>query len=281
MATLDTATARVFFEGFLGNPGLDHPEGIAVHSDGSIWCGGEKGQIYRIAADGSAVEEVANTGGFILGLTFSPSGDLFFCDLAHRTVFRLAADSRAPEAFAQGAPGQPFQIPNSLAFDRAGNLYVSDSHAFKEPGPGIFRFTSDGRGEWWYDKPLGFANGLAMSPDGSHLYVAETFANRVSRIPFLRDGSAGDRELVASLGATLPDGLAFHPDGTLYIACYEPSEILRVNRDGTVECVERDVEAHLLCHPTNIAFRGTTVFAANLGRWHITAIETRQKQMSA
>ena len=29
--------------------GLDHPECIAVHTDGSVWAGGEAGQIYRIA----------------------------------------------------------------------------------------------------------------------------------------------------------------------------------------------------------------------------------------
>jgi hypothetical protein len=29
----------------------------------------------------------------------------------------------------------------------------------------------------------------------------------------------------------------------------------------------------MLCHPTNVAFRGGTLFAANLGRWHVTAID--------
>jgi hypothetical protein len=48
---------------------------------------------------------------------------------------------------------------------------------------------------------------------------------------------------------------------------------LRIDRDGSVQCVLADPEAHLLCHPTNIAFRGSTLFAANLGRWHITEME--------
>ena len=33
---------------------LDHPECIAVHPDGSVWAGGEAGQIYKISADGKA-----------------------------------------------------------------------------------------------------------------------------------------------------------------------------------------------------------------------------------
>jgi hypothetical protein len=29
----------------------------------------------------------------------------------------------------------------------------------------------------------------------------------------------------------------------------------------------------VLCHPTNCAFRGTELFMANLGRWHLTRVE--------
>ncbi len=39
-----------------------------------------------------------------------------------------------------------------------------------------------------------------------------------------------------------------------------------------------DWEAHTLCNPTNIAFGGPglrDLFAANLGRWHITRIDAR------
>jgi len=52
--------------------GLDHPECVAAHPDCSVWCGGEEGQIYRIDPSGADVEEVARTGGFVLGIAFSP-----------------------------------------------------------------------------------------------------------------------------------------------------------------------------------------------------------------
>ena len=65
----------------------------------------------------------------------------------------------------------------------------------------------------------------------------------------------------------------FDARGRLYVACYEPSQILRVETDGTVEVLHHDPTAHLLCHPTNVAFRGETLIAANLGRWHLTAID--------
>jgi len=40
-----------------------------------------------------------------------------------------------------------------------------------------------------------------------------------------------------------------------------------------VEVVGEDVSAHLLAHPTNIAFQGDALLAANLGRWHITKLD--------
>lgn len=270
---LDASAARVFYDGLLTEPRLDHPEGVAVHRDGSVWCGGERGQIYRIEADGYSMEQVASTGGFSQGMAFDREDNLYVCDLQHAAVMRLDAKSGALDRFADGADGHRIRISNYPAFDAGGRLYVADSHAFKEPGPGIFRFEPNGSGELWYGEPVDFANGLALAPDGNHLYVAETFGNAVFRIPIEADGSAGRREEVASLPGVLPDGLAFDVAGNLYVGCYEPSQVLRILPGGEVGLFIGDEEAHLFCHPTNLAFRGGTLFTANLGRWHITAID--------
>ena len=71
----------------------------------------------------------------------------------------------------------------------------------------------------------------------------------------------------------LPDGIAFDANGNLFVGCYEPSRILRIGADGrNAEVYVEDATAHLLAHPTNIAFDGSALFAANLGRWHVTRI---------
>lgn len=263
--------ARVFVDGTLGSPRLDHPEGIAVHPDGSVWCGGEHGQLYRIDAEGRQITQVATTGGFILGVAFGPDGALYACDIEHRAVFRIVAGEAEP--ILHGAGGHEFVNPNSLAFDGAGRMYVSDSRQAGDPGPAIFVREPSGTATIWYGDSLNFANGLALSPSAEHLYVAESFLPGVSRIAVQPDGTAGDRELVVRLPGCVPDGLAFGPDGRLYISCYEPSQILRLEPDGAVSTVLADPTAHLLCHPTNIAFRAATLFAANLGRWHVTIID--------
>jgi sugar lactone lactonase YvrE len=264
----------VFIDGTLSDPQLDHPEGLAVHPDGSIWCGGERGQIFRVEPDGSALTQVASTDGFCLGMAFDRSAEhLYVCDLRHAAVFRVGAASGRVERFADGGPAGTFKIPNYPAFDAEGRLYVSDSHAFGVPGPGVWRVDTDGRAELWYDRDVTFANGLALSGDGRWLYVAETFAHTVFRIPIEEDGSVGEREEVATLPGSWPDGLAFDAEGSLYVGCYEPSRVLRIASSGEVETLYHDLSAHTLAHPTNVAFRGTTMFAANLGRWHLTRLE--------
>src|SRR3569833_255646 len=66
MSILPISAARVFFDGIFTEPRVAHPEGIAIHPDGSIWCGTETGDLLRIAADGSNVERMGATAGFAL-----------------------------------------------------------------------------------------------------------------------------------------------------------------------------------------------------------------------
>jgi gluconolactonase len=272
-ALIDIEQARVFCDGLDGEPRLDHPEGVAVHADGSVWCGGERGQIFRIAPDGSSREIVASTEGFCLGLTFEGDRWLYVCDMHHAAVFRLDLRSGALERFADGGDGRALRIPNAIATTADGTLYVSDSHAFRRPGPGIWRFTPDGTGGLWDDRPVDFANGVALAPDGGHLYVAATFGHAILRIAIGATGAAEAREEVVRLPDALPDGLSFDGRGRLYVGCYEPSRVLRLAEGGAVEVLLDDPDAHTLCHPTNVAFRGSTLFTSNLGRWHVTAVD--------
>src|SRR5687767_2798449 len=112
--------------------GLDHPECLAVHPDGSVWAGGEGGQIYKISSDGKAITEINNTHGFVLGIAFSPDASwLAICDLKNKCVWKLDIAGNELTKFATGADGDTFNIPNYPAFTRDGRLFVSDSGAFR------------------------------------------------------------------------------------------------------------------------------------------------------
>ncbi len=179
-ALLPMSAARVFFDGIFSTPRLAHPEGVAVHADGSVWCGTETGDLLRIEADGSAVTRVGGTGGFLLGIALDAGGDAFCCDLRHQAVFRFEAASGEMRRFAAAG----IRVPNYPVIDAArGYLYVSDSQSAAS-GASVFRFElASGKGGPWCRAPMQFANGMAMAPDGSGLYVVESDAPQVSFVP--------------------------------------------------------------------------------------------------
>jgi len=256
--------------------GLDHPECIAVHPDGSVWAGGEAGQVYRVSADGNEIKEVVNTGGFNLGLAFSPDMSwLAICDLKNHCVWKLDLQSMSLIKFAVGAEGVLFNIPNYPCFSKDGHLWVSESGAFRQITGKLFRFDKEGNGVIWHDGPFNFANGLALSAKEDWLYVACTWLPGVERIAINADGSAGVREIYCTLPQSCPDGLAFDAEGNLYVGCYAPNCIYKVTPDKEVSLLIDDWEAHTLSNPTNLAFGGkdfNELYTANLGRWHISKI---------
>ncbi|TIT03562.1 SMP-30/gluconolactonase/LRE family protein [Mesorhizobium sp.] len=267
---LEMAAARVFFDGIFTTPRVAHPEGVAVHRDGSIWCGTETGDLLRLAADGGSVERMGGTEGFLLGIAFDSVGNCFACDLKHSAIFRWNAGTGLMERFASAG----IRVPNYPIVDETrGWLYVSDSVG-EDNRSGIFRYDlKTGDGGLWCRETMAFANGMAMAPDGNGLYVVESNAPCVSYVPIRADGAAGARQVVVEDVDNVPDGVAFAPDGSLFISCYEPSRIYRWRQDRGLEVLIEDPTATTLAHPTNIAFKGNKLYTANLGRWHITEID--------
>ena len=190
--------------------GLDHPECIAVHPDGTFWAGGEGGQIYKISADGKQVEEVAGTGGFILGIAFSPDAKwLAVCDLNNHCVWKFEIDTKKLELFADGCAEHKFNIPNYPVFDDYGNLYVSESGSFREVNGKILKFDPYGSGIVWHEGPFNFANGLALDLSRQYLFVVCSWLPGVERIKIKSDSSAGERSVYCTLPETVPDGITF------------------------------------------------------------------------
>ncbi|MEO6149547.1 MAG: SMP-30/gluconolactonase/LRE family protein [Mucilaginibacter sp.] len=261
--------------------GVDHAECICVHPDGSVWAGGEAGQIYRISADGSEIKQINSTGGFTLGIAFSPDAKwLAVCDLANHCVWKLDIASNKLEKFAEGAAGENFNIPNYPAFDSKGRLYVSDSGGFRQVIGKVFRFEPDGTGQIWHKGPFNFTNGLALSKNEDYLYVVCTWLPGVERVAINADGSAGKREVYVTIPQSCPDGIAFDEDENLYIGCYTPNAIYKVNTKQEITLLVDDWEAHTLTNPTNLAFGGENfdqLFTSNLGRWHISKIDVKAK----
>lgn len=270
---VQVSASGVFYDGFTDSPPLAHPEGVAVHRDGSVWCGSENGQLFRISPDGEHCEAVADFGGFLLGIAFDDAGLVYLCHQAEGTVYRFnPATGRKDRLY---SAGHGPSLPNHLVVDaRRDRLLVSDSHRLDDPRPSVWEIClSSGAVSPWLDEPLDFANGLAFSPDCSELLVAVSWENAIRRVQLEPDGSPGRLSVAAQELPGIPDGIAFIDSEHFLVSLYEPSQVLMVDRDGRFTNLFHDHTAHVMCHPTNIAFRGSDLFTANLGRWHITRLQ--------
>ena len=164
----------------------------------------------------------------MLGMEFNRAGDLFVAmsssDPETHGIWRVSRDGSSTERFsALDTAG----FPNGLAFDSAGDLYVSDTTR-----GGIWKIDQQGDVETWSDdpilrgiippvSPLGIslgANGLAFDPGEQNLYVAVMEFGRIVRIPVNPDGSAGQAEVFTEEEGKLYDGVAFDQAGNLYVA---------------------------------------------------------------
>jgi sugar lactone lactonase YvrE len=249
--------------------GLDHPEGVCWDPDaGVIWAGGEDGQLYRVTLDG-AFEEVALAPSFVLGLAVDGRGRLAVCASADGSL--CVFDGDAVRLLVWEVDGAPLVLPNYPAFSPDGTLWLSASGTWSQDDGRLVRIDADGSAATFaVDRPC-FTNGLAVSPDGRWLWVAESYAPRVSRYDLVAGN--GVAETVVELAGTVPDGLAFTADGGVLISLYRPDRILHLDAAGSLSTVADDPQGTLIAAPTNVCFAGAeldVLVSANLGRWHLT-----------
>ena len=268
-------TAAIFADG------LDHPEGLAVAADGTIWAGGEDGQIYVVDPDGK-ISELARTGGFSGGLAFDRDGTCYVCNAPGR-VLRVWPDGRW-ETFAEAVDGVPLRTPNFPVFGPDGSLYVSDSGSWGIADGVILRFPPQGPGRLFHAGPFHYPNGLAIDAEGEFLYVVETGRHSITQIP-ISEGRAGPPMTVCSPGSLewMPDGIALDAAGGLYVTMYATDRIYWIPSGGRPEILVEDVLGLILNRPTNCAFGGRDfdrLFVANLGGRHLSVVDLGRRGQS-
>src|SRR5690349_15604626 len=92
-AVVARSAMSIYFDGQYSEPRLHHPEGVAIGPDGAVWCGNAEGDILRIDPQTLALEKIASTGGFTLGIAFDGHGGLYVCDQRSAAVWKLETKS--------------------------------------------------------------------------------------------------------------------------------------------------------------------------------------------
>jgi len=169
-------------------------------------------------------------------------------------VYRMAPDGTlsAEVVEVDGVPLPPTNFANAEHSTGALRLWVSVSTR-QVPREQAMRFDvadgyivlKDARGTRIVADGLGFTNENKLDPSGRWLYVNETMARRLSRLPLQGDG-LGPRETVAEFDdGIFPDGFAFDAEGGIWIASVVSNRLVRIAPDGhqTVVLDDGDPEA--------------------------------------
>jgi sugar lactone lactonase YvrE len=208
------------------------PEDVLVAPDGAVLTGVADGRVVRLRPDGRLIEVVADTGGRPLGLEWLGDGSLLVCD-AVRGLLRADLDTGAVETLVSDVDGVPMRFCNNAAVAADGTVYFTDSS--KRFGLDAWRgdlieHSSSGRllRRGLSDEVtvlldgLDFANGVALSPDGSFVLVAETGSYLLTRVWI----DSGRPEVFAGNLPGFPDNLSVGSDGLFWVAMGSPRDAL-------------------------------------------------------
>lgn len=200
-------------------------EGGALAGDGAILFSDIGDRIMRFDPATKAVTAFRDPSGRANGLIFDPQGRLIAAEGANtgggRRVSITERDGTV-RTLADRYQGKRFNSPNDVAVDPKGRVYVSDPrYVGSEPRDldfeGVFRIDPDGtvtKLETTARKP----NGLAISPDGKTLYVADNGRARRALLALDLDdrgGASRPRVLLDFGDGRGIDGMTVTTDGRI------------------------------------------------------------------
>jgi sugar lactone lactonase YvrE len=223
--------------------GLVGPEGLAFGKDGTLYVGTNDGTIRKVASDGSHTL-LANVGEPFAGITVLRDGRILACAFGANRVWSIDPTTGAASVYAD------VPSPNFVVQTRHGHVLASSSF------PGNIVDITNGASVV-LASGLSFPNGLAVRK--RQLYVAETFASRVSRLPFTTSGSLGAPEIYAT-GLSFADGVAFDRPGNLFVVGFDQLFLV----DVVTQAVTVAPDDPLFEWPSNIAFGRTTLFGKDV-----------------
>jgi gluconolactonase len=210
--------------------GFEFTEGPVWRPEGVLWFSDVTGNVLRSVTPAGQVtvliqkaggESSAPPGSFIgpNGMIADKDGYVLLCQHTNRRVVRVAKDLTMTP-YLEKFEGKRFNSPNDLVYRSDGTLYFTDppygllkqddDPAKELKFNGVFRYA---HGKLTAEiKDLNRPNGLALSPDGKILYVANSDPQKRiwMRYDVAADGSISNGKLFADVTAEKEEGL---PDG--------------------------------------------------------------------
>jgi DNA-binding beta-propeller fold protein YncE len=247
------------------------PAGVAVNSKGHIYVFHRgKHPLMEFDSAGKFVRSIADDL-FVTAHTLRVDAEdnIWTTDVGAHVVLKLSPEGRVLLALGRmRMPGDDvlhFNQPTDVAFDRDGNLYVTDGEGnsrvlkFDKYGNVLLGWGMKGSGPGQFDLPH------SIAIDGDLVYVGDRENARIQVFDrdgrFLREWKLGH-----------PFGLCIAPDHSIYMCDAIAGHILKINREGKVVGVIAGPEPGKGRHfdPHQIALdKENSVFAAEVMPWRV------------
>jgi sugar lactone lactonase YvrE len=283
----------------------DTPEGLGTDSKGNYYAGlVHTGEVIMLKHDGSydhvawVPSEQESGKGLLLGIEFDKDDNIYAAYMAPsrldptdlrdpfhpacrdatvtRTgLYKIDAKTRQVTALATRADGWPFCLPDDIAVDSQGNVYMTDLTY-----SGIWKISPDGKQvNLWSahpllnpsPKPYGGAfigvNDITLDRSEKNLYAVTDGDPMVLQIPIRPDGSAGEPQL-RSRGYTALEGVKLDERGNIYFSEILRSEIWVLSPDGAQRILIANKMTAPLDNNTTLVLKGDVLCTANMGFAH-------------
>uniref|UniRef100_A0A0D6QWS7 Strictosidine synthase conserved region domain-containing protein n=1 Tax=Araucaria cunninghamii TaxID=56994 RepID=A0A0D6QWS7_ARACU len=207
----------------LGEGLLKGPEDTAVDSKGMIYTATHDGWIKRMHANGSW-EDWKKIGGSPLGLTVAKSGNIIVCDA--RTGLLNVSDEEISVIVSE-INGIKIRFADAVVEGSDGSLYFSDAstkfgydrwildNLEAVPHGRLLKYDPTTKTTRLLLDGLGFANGVALSPNEDYIAVCETWKFRCVK-HWIKGEKLGKTEILIENLPGGPDNINLAPDGRSY-----------------------------------------------------------------
>jgi gluconolactonase len=211
-------------------------EGPAWHPKFGVFTSGLDGNMHLFGLDGKqrVYKKAAGTN----GLLFDAKGNLVSCDSSARRVSRTDLKTGKSIILTEKYDGKRYNNPNDLTIDSKGRIYFTDPRYGSRDGmeirddkgqtiEGVYRIDADGKTTRIIGRELDRPNGILVSADDKHLFVADNNnddikgARKLWRFDLKDDGTVdfATKKMLYDWGTGRgPDGLKQDREGRLYVA---------------------------------------------------------------
>lgn len=195
------------------------------------------GDVIAVGDDGRP-EVVArvDAGGGPICFDFRPDGQALVMAGGHGHLLRREPDGTLVR-LADLSHLSPYPW-NEVTVDARGGAYVNNigfEFPAGEPKPGLIAYVEpDGSDVRVVAEGVEFPNGMALTPDGGTLIVAESYAGRLTAFDVGPDGGLGGRRVWAAVEGAAPDGICLDAEGAVWFADVPNTNCVRVREGGEV-----------------------------------------------